>query len=185
MSNEDGISGRVERPALWRVLIPPFVTAAVLVLAYFLLPFTGAIEPRTVVVLVIGALAVGAVFAWQLRRVLRADNPLARGMEGLAVVFGLYLVGFATVYFMLSQLDSSNFNEPLTRLDALYFCVSVFATVGFGDIVADSQTARAVVLVQMVGNLILIGVALRLFTMAVGVRRRQLGRVSDTRNPLS
>jgi hypothetical protein len=33
----------------------------------------------------------------------------------------------------------------LTRTDALYFTVTVFSTVGFGDITAKTETARLVV----------------------------------------
>ncbi|GAB4588396.1 hypothetical protein Ntsu_62280 [Nocardia sp. IFM 10818] len=149
-------------------------TTAVLLLAYFLLPFARWDRPRTVLLLVAGALAVGALCAWQVRRVLRAEYPIAQAVEGFAAVFGLYLVGFATVYHALANYDPGNFSEPLTRLDALYFCVTVFATVGFGDITAVTQPARAVVLVQMIGNLVLIGVALRLLTTSVTLRRNQL-----------
>ena len=41
----------------------------------------------------------------------------------------MYLVGYATVYYLLSTAEPHNFNEPLTRLDALYFCVTVFSRV--------------------------------------------------------
>ncbi|WP_280358346.1 potassium channel family protein [Nocardia otitidiscaviarum] len=166
-----------------RALLPPLLTAAVLLLAYFVLPFTGVLAGRALVVLILGGLLVCVTLGWELRRVLRAENPLARGLEGLAAVFGLHIVGFATVYLMLSEVDPANFSETLTRLDALYFCVTVFTTVGFGDVVADSQPARAAVLVQMVVNLVLIGAALRLFTHAVGLRQRQLDRREPGADP--
>ena len=44
---------------------------------------------------------------------------------------------------------AASFTEPLTRADALYFTVTVFSTVGFGDITAKSETARVVLIVQM------------------------------------
>ena len=49
----------------------------------------------------------------------------------------------------------------MTRFDALYFTVSTFATVGFGDITAISVAARFVTLVQMIGGLVLIRVVAR------------------------
>ncbi len=33
-------------------------------------------------------------------------------------------------------MDPAAFNETLTRIDSLYFTLTVFATVGFGDIAA-------------------------------------------------
>jgi voltage-gated potassium channel len=37
----------------------------------------------------------------------------------------------------------------MTHTDALYFTVTVFATVGFGDITARTDTARLLVTVQI------------------------------------
>jgi hypothetical protein len=47
------------------------------------------------------------------------------------------------------------FAGPLTRTDALYFTVTVFPTVGFGDITARSETARIVVTGQMIADLVI------------------------------
>jgi len=47
----------------------------------------------------------------------------------------------------------------------------VFSTVGFGDIAPVTQPARVAVLVQMVANLLVLGVLLRAITGAVRVRR--------------
>jgi voltage-gated potassium channel len=68
----------------------------------------------------------------------------------------------------MAQSDLSNFNlHPLTRTDALYFTVTVFATVGFGDIVATTQVARLVVTVQMVLDLGVLGLGIHVFLGAV------------------
>jgi hypothetical protein len=56
---------------------------------------------------------------------------------------------------------------------ALYFTMTVFATVGFGDIAPVTPAARAVVLGQMVGNLVVLGLLLRLVTSAVRINRRR------------
>ena len=42
-----------------------------------------------------------------------------------------------------------------------------FSTVGFGDITATSQVARVIVIVQMLLDLIVIGVVIRVFLGAV------------------
>ena len=54
------------------------------------------------------------------------------------------------------------FSEPLNRTAALYFAVTLFSTVGLGDIAPVSQAARAVVTIQMVADLIVIAVVVRL-----------------------
>ncbi|MFI9508847.1 potassium channel family protein [Nocardia sp. NPDC052566] len=112
---------------------------------------------------------------WQIRAVLRTAYPAARAIEAAITIFTCYTAGYATVYYILSVTDSHNFSEPMTKLDSLYFCVTIFATVGFGDIAARTEPARAVVLAQMVGNMILIGFALRALTASVRLRRSQLG----------
>ena len=65
----------------------------------------------------------------------------------------------------------------MSRTDALYFSVTVFATVGFGDITAVSGPGRIVVTVQMVVDLLVLGVGLRVITGAVqqGRERRAAG----------
>ena len=75
----------------------------------------------------------------------------------------------------MSVVAADNFSEPLSRIDAIYFCLTVFATVGFGDISAESEAARAVVSVQMVANLVFFAVGIRLLAAAVQWRRRSRG----------
>ena len=63
----------------------------------------------------------------------------------------------------MAQADASNFSvHTLTKTDSLYFTVTVFATVGFGDITATSQAARLIVTVQMILDLIILGLGIRL-----------------------
>jgi voltage-gated potassium channel len=68
------------------------------------------------------------------------------------------------------------FSEDLDRVDALYFTMTVFATVGFGDITPVTRAARAVVTIQMVANLLVLTLLLRLVTRAVQINR---GRRND------
>ena len=53
--------------------------------------------------------------------------------------------------------------EPTT---ALYFTVMVFSTVGFGDVVAQTNNMRLLVTVQMLLNLAVLGLVIRLLTSA-------------------
>ena len=61
------------------------------------------------------------------------------------------------------------FTEPLNRTDGLYFTITVFSTVGFGDIAPVSQLARVLVTVQMIVGLITVGLIAKLVVGAVQV----------------
>lgn len=68
----------------------------------------------------------------------------------------------------------------MTRTDALYFTVTVFATVGFGDIAAKTETARLVVTGQMIADLIVIGLGIRVIVGAVSHGQQRRARQADT-----
>ena len=115
------------------------------------------------VVLVVAPLVLVAVSWWQIRAILRSPQPGLRGIEALAVIAPLYLLLFAATYFLMAHADPASFTaDPLTRVDTLYFTVTVFSTVGFGDISAASETARVVAMIQMILNLIVLGAGVRL-----------------------
>jgi len=67
----------------------------------------------------------------------------------------------------------------LTYTDGLYFAVTVFSTVGFGDITAKTEAAPLVVTGQMIGDIVILGLALKITLGAVN-RRRQQGDVAGT-----
>jgi voltage-gated potassium channel len=74
----------------------------------------------------------------------------------------------------MAQTDAGSFDEEaLTRTDALYFTVTVFATVGFGDITPASQAARLVGSTQMILDLIVLGLGIRVFLSAVEIGRQR------------
>jgi hypothetical protein len=149
-----------------------FVGVAIF-LGYFVLPMSTDSGP--LLRLVVGLVVVGALLGWQIRGILRSAYPGARAVGSLVVSIPLFLVLFATTYLMMGEAEPGTFSEPLTRLDALYFTVTVFATVGFGDITAVSQAARAVAMMQMIGDLVLVGLIARAIVDAVNRGRDRLG----------
>jgi hypothetical protein len=54
------------------------------------------------------------------------------------------------------------FGQQLTHVSALYFAVTVFSTVGFGDITAKTDAARLAVTAQMICDLAVVAVVVRL-----------------------
>ena len=66
----------------------------------------------------------------------------------------------------MSQLPAlpGQFAELHDKTDALYFNISTLATVGFGDVHAVGQLARAAVTLQIVFNLVFLGAAVSLIS---------------------
>ena len=110
----------------------------------------------------VGLLVVGVVFVRQLGRISAAVNPLSAAVESLALVFGMFLALFAFVYASLTAMYPESFTQPMNKVAAVYFSVTILATVGFGDIAPVTDLTRIVVTVQMVLDLVLIGAAVKL-----------------------
>jgi hypothetical protein len=159
-------------PVLVAILRTLLTSGAVLVL-YFVVPLDRQFTAGTLAVLSAGVLAMGILVAWQVRSILRSPHPALRAVEAVALSLPVFLLLFAGTYAVLSGSDPDAFTEPLDRVDSVYFVVTVFATVGFGDISAVSAVARVLVTGQMVGDLILIGLVLRVFVTAVDRGRRR------------
>ena len=149
------------------------LTVVGLLVLYYVLPLDRGFQRRTLVVLMAGLVTVGVVVAWQVRAILRARHPALRAIEAIALSLPLFLLLFAATYVLLAGTDPDAFTEPLSRTDGLYFVVTVFATVGFGDISPVTEVARALTTLQMIGDLVLIGLVLRVFLTAVDRGRRR------------
>lgn len=148
-------------------VVRPLATVTVLLVIYYLLPADRQLDTSTLVQLVLELVLVVAVLVWQVRRIMRSPYPAIQGIQALAFVIPLFLVVFAYTYYVLEHNLAGSFTKPLTRTDALYFVITVFSTVGFGDIAAVSQTARILVTIQMVGDLLILGGVLRVIVSAV------------------
>ncbi len=107
------------------------------------------------------------VIIWQIGAIERARYPAIRATQSLAVTTPLFLLIFAANYYILSADDAATFTESLSRSDALYLTVTIFATVGFGDISAQTESARLFVTVQMLLDLVVLGLGLQVFLGAV------------------
>jgi hypothetical protein len=144
----------------------------VLTVAFFILPLKRLATVPFFVIVVGGVVILTAVTIYQVRSIIQARNPVVKAIEALTLTVPLFLLLFASTYFLMSQADAGNFSQPgLSRTDALYFTVTVFTTVGFGDIAATSQSARALVTVQMILDLVIIGAVVRAFIQAVRIAR--------------
>ena len=169
---------RAPRPRVLRSLLRATLTSTVLVVLYYRLPLTGALEASTVALLLAGLALFAGVITWQVRAILRSDYPGLRAIESLAAAIPLFLLVFAAAYVKLAEAQPRAFSEPLTRTDALYFTITVFSTVGFGDIAPVATAARVVAMVQMLGDLVVVGLVLRVMLGAVREGRQR--RAADS-----
>ena len=162
------------RPAAVRLV---WITLGVIILfaAYFLIPTKNVGHGSDLPWLILALGIFAAVAALQIPAIVSAPYPIVRAVGTIAMLVSLYILIFARIYLSISLSDPLVFNRPLDTVTALYFTMTVFATVGFGDIVAQSNSTMLLVTFQMLLNLAVIGTLIRLVTTAAqhGVARRR------------
>lgn len=168
------------RMVLWGLLRGALMSTLMLVV-YYLVPLDRRLDIEAAIGLVVGLVAFVALVVWQVDAIARSERPRLRAFEAVAVSLPFLLVLFAATYFLIGSDQADSFTEPMTRTDALYFTVTVFATVGFGDIAPRTEAARVVTTIQMLVDLIALGVIARVILGAVrvGLRRQSGGPEVD------
>ena len=124
---------------------------------------------------IVGGLAVCAVVpltAYRVSLLRRSQHPVVDGVEALVLLLGLLIFGFAAVYLTINR-GGGEVEGLNTRLDSIYFTVTTLSTVGFGDITAVSQRARAVATIQMLFDLAFIAFAVRTLASVAQARHQE------------
>ena len=150
-------------------LLRSAVTAAVLLVLYYDAPLDRPLDGVTGLFFLAALALFVTVIAFQVRGILRSAHPRLQAVRAVAVGLPLLWVIFASTYWIVAAEQPDAFTEPLDRTDGLYFTVTVFTTVGFGDIAAVSELARILVTVQMLVGLVTVGVLAKLVLGAVQV----------------
>jgi Ion channel len=152
-------------------------TAAVVAI-YYLLPLDHSSAGFDITALLAGLVAFIVLVTFQIRWIITSRWPALRALEALGISVPLFLLLFASVYVVMAALSAGNFSAPMTHTNGLYFSVTVFATVGFGDITAKTEVARLVVTVQMMIDLVILGLGARVILGAVTRgRERRTGSI--------
>jgi voltage-gated potassium channel len=151
---------------------------ALLVGAYYLAPvgevLTASIQlvrlAATVAVLVI----LGLVTWWVSRRVAREvrgpEDAMRTDELVLAAVVGVAVFAFADL--VVATTVPGQFIDLRTKTDALYFALTTLITIGYGDIHAQGQLARGLLIGQMLFNAIVLATAFRTAVHAAARGRR-------------
>ncbi|HEY2641958.1 MAG TPA: potassium channel family protein [Streptosporangiaceae bacterium] len=157
---------------------------AALTTGYFYLPVPAAINKNTwEVVFWCGIAVLAALILLAIRRLLRAGE--AARVRGLILLLCLTVLFFSYADRTVAELPGQ-FVGLHNKIDALYFNVSTVATVGFGDVHAAGQLARAAVTIQIVFNLVFLGTAVALVSSMVRARaskRAQAGGDGEAGGP--
>ena len=171
------------RRLIFRAVLRSVLAAVVLVVLYYVVPLDRRWDSDTAIRLLIGIVVFAGVMVWEVRVIAGARYPGLRAAGALGLILPLFLVLFASTYFVMERASAASFTEPLTRTDALYFTVTVFSTVGFGDITAKSETARVVLIIQMLADLAFLGAGIRVLLGAVQRGRERGSGTGDDTGP--
>lgn len=139
----------------WRLLLVQIGMPIAVLGFYFLVPIPSADAPAgTLIGTIIGLICLSFI-GWVIIRELRLAQRHLQPIH-LLLAFELALLVFALIYFLMHVHNPAQFAGLDTRLDALYFSMVTTATVGYGDVHAVSQAARAVVTAQIAFNLVFV-----------------------------
>jgi len=161
-------------------LLWPLLALAGEVVVYYNLPFDGSFGAHTLLWLATGLVLFGLLLFAQIKRTARSVHPRARAVTAILSSLPVFLLLFSAAYFVSDQTSPHSFNVVLSRTDAVYFATTVFSTVGFGDIVPTTESMRVLVMFQMIGDLVLLGVLGRVFVAAVSVGLARRGSVQPS-----
>ena len=174
------------QPAVSKIvksLLRALGSTIVLVAVYYLLPLDHSARWVAVSMLIVGLLVLAGLITFQVRTIIASPFPALRALEALATSIPLFLLLFASTYVVLGAISASNFTQTMTHTNALYFTVTVFATVGFGDITPKTEAARLIVTGQMMTDLVILGLGARVILGAVQRGRQRLPRDTSTVDP--
>ena len=147
-----------------------------LLLVYWVLPLQQRFNGEWLVRLAEGLVLTGAVLAWQIRSISNSHAPIIRAVRALVTALWVFVLVFAITYISVSRQHPGSFSEPLDKISALYFAVTVVATVGFGDIVPLTNLARVITTGQMLLDLIFIATAGRVLLATATHRLPHVGQ---------
>lgn len=143
--------------------------AAVLLGILIVLRASGAWLPAVQVgAFILALVALGFAFLDMLVRDIR--HSYRHTIEARAIMLGVMVLEtvalFAVTYLTVSQLPDE-MSGLKTVLDSVYFTMTTLMTIGFGDVSAQGQLARAVVLTQMLFTILVLSSSVRLLSSLV------------------
>jgi voltage-gated potassium channel len=138
-----------------------------LLIAYFAFPVNFDASVGVVVLsllLTFGGLAlIGWTMVVELEHLRRGET--SRTTRALAMLLVLLVMSFSLAFYLLELASPGQIVDLHTRTDALYFTLSTMATVGYGDVHAEGQAARALVSAVIAFDVVVVASLVRANTM--------------------
>jgi len=168
------LSRQQQRAVVAGAVIRLLLALSALIVFYIVAPVDSESSATVLATMVAAVVVFGVVLGWQVRALTHSAYPFLRVVHTMSMALGVFIVGFATVYLAMSVANPATFTEPLNKISAVYFTVTVLATVGFGDLAATTDAARLVVTAQMLLGLTFIAVVARFLVGYTEQRTRKL-----------
>jgi len=115
----------------------------------------------------------------QVRSIHRAGSPQTQWIESLIVLSVLFVCIFARAYRILAIDQPDVFTQPMDTLNSYYYSLTILTTVGFGDIAPLTPGAKVLTMVQMVMDVALIGLVVKVLASAAQTAKEQVAAQSD------
>ena len=145
----------------------PILTFVGVLVAYYAFPADFGRAPGLVIVSLVLTLAGLALVGWtmvsELGHLRRGEA--SRSSPALAMLILLLVMSFSLAFFLLESVSPGQIADLRTRTDALYFTLSTMATVGYGDVHAEGQAARALVSAVIAFDVVVVASLVRWSTM--------------------
>ena len=158
----DSEASHARRRAILRGIARTVLLLAGFTAVFLLVPWKALELGDTVLITVVfltGLAGAAALIVWQVIAYRDAKMSGGARLQGLLVALYVAVLFFALSYYLLAISNPEAIAGVETRLDALYFSLTIVSTVGFGDVHAINQAARAVVSLQLVFDLMFVSLA--------------------------
>ncbi len=158
----DPDASRAQRAAIGRSVARTVLVLFGVTAVFLLLPvqaFNLSDTIRIVAVFLIGLAGIAFLIVWQVMAYRDAKISGRARLQGLIVALYVAVLFFALSYYLMALSGPEQIAGLKTRMDALYFSLTIMSTVGFGDVHAESQASRAIVSLHLAFNLLFVSLA--------------------------
>jgi voltage-gated potassium channel len=156
-----------------RAWVRPVLAFVGLLVAYYAVPVSFDDSAGVLATGLLGTAAGLGVVGWtmikELGHLLHGEE--SRSTAALAMLLLLLVTAFSLTFYLLERSHPGQIADLHTRTDALYFTLSTMATVGYGDVHAEGQAARALVCAVIVFDVVVVASLLRAHTAQRSAKR--------------